>query len=280
LHAAGYHADGRSVLDRVVSSSTPTISALRYARQRSASSASRVSRVSQATLALADRALIVAMPTTPGLSDESDLPYAAREAAIVADSVPGSLVLTEPAGADVRHRLPEFTVAHFACHGYSSPMDPSMSLLLLRDFATRPFNVNALAPVALDHARLAYLSACETALGSAPALLDESIHLASAFQLAGYPHVIGTLWPVLDDAALHVASAFYSALRGGSDVIDVAEVVDGSGALDGSDVLQESRVLDTDRAAVALHHAVRAFRDDRQLHALPSLWAAYLHAGA
>jgi len=41
---------------------------------------------------------------------------------------------------------------------------------------------------------LAYLSACSTAV-TGPELADESVHIVSAFQLAGYQHVIGTLWP-------------------------------------------------------------------------------------
>jgi CHAT domain-containing protein len=40
-------------------------------------------------------------------------------------------------------------------------------------------------------------------------LLDESIHLASAFQLAGFPHVIATLWQTGDSAAVQVAEDFY-----------------------------------------------------------------------
>ncbi|MGC4746611.1 CHAT domain-containing protein [Micromonospora sp. DT201] len=33
---------------------------------------------------------------------------------------------------------------------------------------------------------------------------DEAIHIASALQTAGFPHVIGTLWPIPD----HVAPQF------------------------------------------------------------------------
>ncbi|WP_216651350.1 CHAT domain-containing protein [Actinomadura litoris] len=37
------------------------------------------------------------------------------------------------------------------------------------------------------------------------ALADEAIHLAAAFQLAGYRGVIGTLWPVADRPAVRFA---------------------------------------------------------------------------
>jgi CHAT domain-containing protein len=65
-----------------------------------------------------------------------------------------------------------------------------------------------LAELRLDAAHLAYLSACSTARGSLR-LLDESIHLISAFQLAGFSHVVGTLWPIADDIAARVADETY-----------------------------------------------------------------------
>ena len=144
-------------------------------------------------------------------------------------------------------------IAHFACHGHSHPSDPSQSLLLLHDHDTDPLTVASLAPIRLDHARLAYLSACRTAFSSATELLDEAIHLTAAFQLAGYPHVVGTLWEINDAIAVRVADAFYTTLT------------------------TSDNTIDTTGAAMALHHAVRSIRD--QLPATPSLWAAYLHAG-
>jgi CHAT domain-containing protein len=103
-------------------------------------------------------------------------------------------------------------------------------------------------------ARLAYVSACSTARTGDLSLLDEAVHLATAFQLAGFPHVIGTLWEINDATAVEIADTFYAALA------------DPGGA------------LDPDRAARALHHAVRAQRDQRP--AAPYLWASHIHAGA
>ena len=42
------------------------------------------------------------------------------------------------------------------------------------------------------------LSACTTAMARAGMLREEVIHLATAFQLAEFPHVIGTLWNIND----------------------------------------------------------------------------------
>jgi CHAT domain-containing protein len=131
------------------------------------------------------------------------------------------------------------SIAHFACHGVSDATDPSHSRLLLHDHQSAPLTVAALAPVRLDHAQLACLSACETTLTAHTQLLDEAIHLASAFQLAGYPHLIRTLWAINDHRAVEIADAFYAALTTGA----------------GS-----NPVLEVSLAAEALHRAIRTVR--------------------
>ncbi|KAA9379164.1 tetratricopeptide repeat protein [Microbispora cellulosiformans] len=260
LHAAGHYTDPpdpqhRTVMDRVVSSYTPTVGALHHARQHIAAHPTP-----------SHRGLIVAMPTTPGLPGQGRLPNVPAEAAIVRAHLPDPVLLAEPGDdapadpsqvptrANVLARLPGCAIAHFACHGLSNLADPSSSHLLLHDHQTTPLTIAALARVALDEANLAYLSACSTAFTATTELLDEAIHLASAFQLAGFPHVIGTLWPIDDAIAVTIADAFYTALttNGGT--------------------------LDPSRAAYALHQAIRAARDNYPT--TPSLWAAHIHAGA
>ncbi|MER5887963.1 CHAT domain-containing protein [Streptomyces sp. NPDC001941] len=263
LHAAGHHASpgqgphGRTVLDRVVSSYTPTVRALRHAR--------RPRPLDTGDL----RSLIVAMPTTPGLAR---LPYVPEEARRLAALLPRPTLLTEPAPdpgagapappadrtptlAAVLARLPECAVAHFACHAVGDRTDPSLSRLFLHDHASAPLTVAALARVSLGRARLAFLSACGTADPGRADLLDESIHLAGAFQLAGFPHVVATLWPIDDRLAVTIAESFYAQLAEGP-----------------------SGPFDPDRSATALHHAIRAVRD--RYPRTPSLWASHLHTGA
>ena len=203
LHAAGHHAqrlDGqapRTVLDRAVSSYTPTIRALRFSREHERLPAGPA----------AEQSLIVAMPTTPGLPDGAPLPHAATEASRLRVLLPAPVLLTQPrtegaAGVPTRAavlaRLPQCAIAHFACHGITHTEDPSQSQLLLSDHESDPLTVTRLAPVNLQRARLAYLSACGTAFTVKGALLDEAIHLTSACQLAGFPHVVGTLWDIND----------------------------------------------------------------------------------
>ena len=101
---------------------------------------------------------------------------------------------------------------------------------------------------------MAYLSACHTARNLSVELLDESIHLAGAFHLAGFRGVVGTLWAVSDRAAVEIAADFYHALR------------------------NPSGALDPGRSALALHRAVRRQRD--LLPEAPTVWAGHMHTGA
>ncbi|MFC5824734.1 CHAT domain-containing protein [Nonomuraea insulae] len=261
IHAAGHHQQSdpeqRTVMDRVVSSYIPTIGALRHARRPYAPASPGPVP-----------ALVVAMPTTPGLAGGGPLRQVARESGMLRDRLPGCVVLTEPdppatgrpeAGQvpttkrNVLDQLSGRAVAHFACHGVSDAADPSLSRLLLHDHAEDPLTVASLAPVILGNARLAYLSACNTALTSVPDLLDEAIHLATAFQLTGFAHVIGTMWEINDRYAVRIADAFYAELTRGETV-------------------------DAGRSAYALHRAVQRVRERVPL--TPSAWASHLHAGA
>ncbi|MFF0744993.1 CHAT domain-containing protein [Streptomyces sp. NPDC004111] len=262
LHAAGHQGDPadmpgrRTVMDRVVSSYTPSVRALGYARQRAMASTPA-------------RALVVALPTTPGLAEDGRLHYVDAEVGAVTKQLAQWVLLRQaqnpspqdqeadgqlPTQERVLTYLPQYPVAHFACHGISDPDDPSHSRLLLHDHSSSPFTVAALTAARLESVQVAYLSACRSASIQTRALHDESIHLATAFQLAGVPRVVGTLWEVDDQVAAMVGGDFYTHLRA------------------------EGPRLAVERAAHALHAAVRARRD--RFPRTPSLWAGYLHAGA
>lgn len=251
LHAAGHHDDPlddserRAVHDRVVSSYTPTVDALRYAR------------AARPAPQQPPHALVVGVPTVPGVPGRLDC--VPEEAAAVRRYFPHGQDFVEPARtpttAAVLDQLPHHAVAHFACHGVTDAEDPSGSQLLLPDHATDPLTVARLTDrhTHLGAARLAYLSACGTTAVDRLDLLDEAIHLTGAYQLAGYPQVIGTLWEINDVTAADVASAFYARLH----------------APDGR--------IDTSLGALALHDTIRALA--REHVEAPWLWAAYLHTG-
>ena len=62
---------------------------------------------------------------------------------------------------------------------------------------------------------LGYLSACHTGSSEADsgALINKNIHLVNAMQLAGFRHVIGTLWEVSDPVCVEVAKTLYQTIR-------------------------------------------------------------------
>lgn len=247
IHAAGHHHTRfdpapDTLIDRVISSYTPTIRALSHARRPALGPAS----YDNTTPASEGRggALVVAMPHTP---DAGDLPGARIEAEALqrrfSDRV-GVLIDGEATCDAVLAALPQARWAHFACHGKADISAPSTSRLLLHD---RPLTVLDVNRLRLADAELAFLSACETARPSGD-LSDEAIHLASAFQLAGYRHVIATLWPVSDGHAVELSENIYCNLTDGED------------------------------AAAAVHNATRGLRDYAARY--PSVWASHIHVGA
>ena len=101
----------------------------------------------------------------------------------------------------------------------------------------------------LPQAELAYVSACSTAFHGGR-IADEALHLGSAFHLAGFRHVIASLWPLDDRAAAEAARTFY---RGLPDTPAATS------------------------AAAQLHQVTRLLRAANP--ARPDLWAALIHSG-
>ncbi|WP_329408368.1 CHAT domain-containing protein [Nocardia vinacea] len=239
IYAAGLRTDSRqSVPERTVSSFITTVRALEHARNRPSGEGAS--------------AVIVAMPMTDsGAEDGVD-----REIKRLAELLPNPLILHDTAAthAAVADALAVHSIAHFACHGLSYLADPAASALVLSDFAEKPFTVVDLARMNLGAADLAYLSACSTTRGN-PTLADEGVHLTAAIHLAGYRHVIGTLWPINDAAAAEFAADFYTRLtENGTSTPKV------------------------DDSARVLTEAICAMRANYP--ALPTRWAGYLHQGA
>jgi CHAT domain-containing protein len=231
LHAAGF------ALDRVVSSYTPTCRALLHARERAGGP--RAAR----------KLLLVG---SPGPSGEAPLVGVIRELRAIRPLFPGAAEL--PEGDATRGRvlaaLDDAAWVHFACHAMQELGDPSSARLLLDD---GPVTVRELAARRMADAEFAFLSGCETSRGG-DVLTDEVISIAATMQLAGFPHVIGTLWPASDVHAPAVAADVYAMLTAGG-----------------------TREPHPDGAAYALHAAVRSLRKRRP--GFPLFWAPYVHMG-
>ncbi|GIG93173.1 hypothetical protein Pen02_81090 [Plantactinospora endophytica] len=152
------------------------------------------------------------MPTTPARdgTQPADLTGTAAEALTIAGRFPHATTLLGPAATveQVRTDLTGAAWAHFACHGTSEPGASFRSRMLLFD---GDLDVRQISGLRLRAAELAYLSACSTAQGGLAAA-DEVITLASAFQLAGFRHVIGSLWPVDDAISVDTTRLFYDEL--------------------------------------------------------------------
>ncbi|GAB7185618.1 CHAT domain-containing protein [Kitasatospora sp. Ki12] len=244
LHAAGHHdqhdgASPRTVLDRVVSSYTPTIRALSRARTRT-------------TTGRRSHKLIVAMPHTPG---QADLPEVEKAIDILDKHFPDDLeclVGPEATLGRVLDALPRCAWVHFACHGSSDAEQPSASHLMVHG---KNLSVLSVSRIQNENAEFAFLSACSTNQHGNPALADEAIHVASAFQLAGYTHVVGTLWPITVSTAITVTEAIYETLHAGG----------------------TAGALGVAHTASALGDVVRHIRDEAP--DVPSRWASYMHTG-
>lgn len=202
LHAAGYHGPeggGRAVMDRVVSSYTPTLRALLTAR-------------GTGDAGLADeRMLVVAVPDAPGARV---LEKVTEEMDLLVRLFPGerhTLLAGDDAVRErVRAELPRHRWVHFAGHGGQDLADPSRGGLLLRDGKLTVTDIGA----AGYRGEFAYLSACKSATGGT-VLPDEAITITAALHHTGYRQVIGTLWSVDDRLAVVVAESVYRRLIAG-----------------------------------------------------------------
>ncbi|MDX3583392.1 CHAT domain-containing protein [Streptomyces europaeiscabiei] len=236
LHAAGHPGDlDRSLLHRAVSSYAPTLRALVTAhRSREAVPDPKL--------------LVIAMPNGPG---QPPLPDAARERDHLRSLFPPptrTVLSDDVATRDmVLGLLPSHRWIHFSCHGEEIVGAPAQSRLLLAD---GPLTVAGLI-AARPSGEFAFLSACQTA-ASGVILLNETITLAATLHYAGYRHVIGTLWSVLDSVTADLAAAVY-------------------GELTASGRFRPAS------AARALHSAVLRLRT--KYSDQPSVWAPYVHIG-
>lgn len=251
FHAAGDHRprSDKNLFKRVLSSYTPSIKALAYSRQRP-----------QKSDVYGDSVLLATMTASPG---QADLGGVEGEKEAILEVLPAhfkSDIQDSPSASQVMQSLKHCNIAHFACHGLTNSRNPSESGLvfqkqdrtgqLIQDTVT----VRNVSELKLEHARLAYLSACSTAENRARRLGDEVIHVVSGFQVAGFAHVVGCLWPSADAVCVEVTKAFYGTLFGGDRNIDDKDI------------------------ALALHEAVSAARMKEWDQ--PLKWAPYVQYGA
>jgi len=183
IHAAGIlvydNEGGERVSDYVVSSYTPTLSAL-------------LSPLPPPTNNF--KMLAVIQPHAAGYSSlpstyrellriESRVP----EECLVKLGIPGALATVE----NVLSHLSTISIVHLACHGVQDTKNPFESMLILGD--DERLKISRIMEQPMPNASLAFLSACETAMGDED-LPDEAIHLAASLLFAGFRGVVATMW--------------------------------------------------------------------------------------
>lgn len=228
------------MLDRVVSSYTPTLRSLTLARERAEQGPTTTP-------------LILSLPSTPGLAP---LAGAITEREVLEELLGTrgchTLCGADATGEKVVSMLGSHTWFHASCHGTQRLGDPSAGGLLPYDWQENGLiDIATLTDTAQNGGEFAFLSACMTAVGGTR-VPEESITLAAALQYSGWRHVIGTQWSVWDSAAAEVSDRLYRRL-----------ICDGT--------------LDTRRTAESLHAAVRELRDARPGE--PSSWGPFIHLG-
>lgn len=250
LHAAGHYdphdpTNDAAVIDRAISSYTPTMLALIRARDTLRARGTTTNEADRED----QRLLHVTMSHGP---DQDTLPGVIRSRTYIEQLFPPTRRTTLD-GSDATRESVETELArhawvHFDCHGTQDLDNPFRGGLVLHG---QTLTVANLAGVRRDHAEFAFLAACKTAVGGIR-VPDEAITLTTALQYAGYPYVIGTLWSVHDRSAARVTQSVYGNL-----------------AHDGQ--------LWPAGSARALHGAIRAerMRHSRNL----SVWASFLHVG-
>lgn len=155
--------------------------------------------------------LVVGDPRVPVTPDwhVPPLPGAAREAQMLAERVAAEPLLGEAATkAEVVARMRSARMLYFAAHGVSDPRNPLAGGYLMLAGPTREEAFLTAGEVQRMRLRadLVVLSACQSGLGYNH---DAGvIGLARAFQKAGAPRVVMSLWSVSDEATLYLMDRF------------------------------------------------------------------------
>jgi CHAT domain-containing protein len=241
IHAAGpYNKSGPDIMQRVISSYTPTLMALARARDRCPPNPAKM--------------LAIGVTQTPYQSALCPLPSVKPEiesvsAIAISQQIPLHTVHDSDATVEkVISSLKEFNVVHFACHAHQDQSTPMDSVLYLGD---GPLLLSRIASLRLTDVETAFLSACRTAGGS-DILPEEAMHIAAGMQMAGYRSVVATMWTMPDSVGPTLVREFYGRVLQGSDV-------------------------DASRVAGALREAVLVLRKDKNVPL--AAWATFVSMG-
>ncbi|KAF8553245.1 hypothetical protein OG21DRAFT_1464427 [Imleria badia] len=206
IHAAGLYGTQNSepchkVSDFVVSSYVPTLTILVPSPNPAAAPSGDI------------RLLAVRQPPSDGLPHLSGVAIELEHIReIIRHSPSAQTILLESSAGTVEEVLSlmkDTDWVHFACHGIQDAANRTESGLCLAD--RRRLKVSDIAALSRPRGGLAFLSACQTAMGD-ERLSDEAIHIAAGMLFAGYGGVVGTMWSISDTLAPEVARDVYAQL--------------------------------------------------------------------
>ena len=201
LHAAPYSVNGMmsTLLDEFVVSYAPSARSLMHCQQTLAS------------LKISKPVMLAVGNPLPLPEEINPLRFARMEVEEIKSLFSGKVQLLSEADATkeaVEEHLGSASYLHFACHGIFNPSEPLNSGLILSRGDKLTLR-DLLEYVQTWQARLAVLSACQTAVTEFAKLPEEAIGLPTGFLQAGVPGVIGTLWPVDDLSTAILMVRFY-----------------------------------------------------------------------
>jgi CHAT domain-containing protein len=195
IHAAGIYSPDAiesQIGDYVISSYTPTLSALLEAPNRPVDPLFKL--------------LSVIQPSAPGVlsipNTKKELEYIQKRMGLLEHTV---LDGHEGTKQCVTKAMSESNWLHLACHGAQRRDEPTKSALILED---GHLTLEEIIKLDLPKAEFAFLSACQTTTGD-DRLSDEAVHIAGGMLLAGYKGVVATMWSIQDELAPDVADEFY-----------------------------------------------------------------------
>jgi hypothetical protein len=244
--------------DFVISSYCPTVTALLRAQKAS-------SRLGRDDLSIA----LVAEKQAHGL--HSEVIYGVEEeikhVAAVAKSSNVRVIYEQAGSTTVEETacvMEAANILHIACHGVQDIGSATDSGFYLGDGR---LTIAKLMELKLDHAFLAFLSACETAKGDQEQP-DQVMHLAAAMLFSGFKSVVATMWYA-------VASELIKHL-----LIMSRAIADDDGPKVAKWFYQEllaEEVVDVESVAYALDLAIGKLRDSG---VSPLRWVPFIHVGA
>jgi CHAT domain-containing protein len=202
IHAAGLYGakDGPKIFHYIVSSYTPTLTALLSAQHSSAQGSGT------------PQLLAVSQPATP---HQQWLPGTVLEVDAIQkiQASTGCFPITRlndraATVAAVLQGMKECNWIHLACHGVQDATSATDSAFILVDGR---LTLKEIMKQSFSHTRLAVLSACHTAKGDKN-LREEAIHLAASMLMAGYGSIVGSMWSIGDDDGPIIVEQFYKYL--------------------------------------------------------------------